>query len=98
MLKKLYRLPVESARHAQLKKACLDYFTYQEKLMSKPSRGYAFKARKALLLMKRAAHERGMELLQLYAEKYNRGKPVINNSTRSNPNLAKQKGETHDGG
>lgn len=86
MIKKLYRKPVDSARHHQLKKACLDYFTYHDKLMKNPSKGYAFKARQAILQLKKVGHERGMELLKLYAEKYNQGKPVINISTRSNPN------------
>ena len=90
MRKKLYRQPVDSAKHEQFKKACLDYFTYHDKLMKKPSMGYAFKARQAMLRIKKVGHERGMELLKLYAEKYNQGKPVINISTRSNPNPEKQ--------
>lgn len=90
MKKKLYRYPADSARHEQLKRACLDYFTNHDKLMKKPSKLYAFKARKAILAMKKIGHMRGMELLEMYAEKYNRDKPVINISTRSNPNPEKQ--------
>lgn len=90
MRKGLYRHPAESARHEQLKRACLDYFTNHDKLMKKPTKLYAFKARKAILQMKKIGHMRGMELLEMYAEKYNRDKPVINNHTRSNPNHEKK--------
>jgi|TARA_B100000424_G_scaffold267246_2_gene259708 hypothetical protein len=75
---KIYRTPVESARHEQLKIVCHEYFSNMEKLMDKPSRRYAEKARKALTKMKRIAHKRGMELLELYAPSMNEGKEPIN--------------------
>ena len=104
MKRKLYRQPVESAKHEQLKQACLEYFTQYEKLMKNPSMRFAFKARKALQRLKKVAHERGLELLDLYAPSKNIGKVQINpfiknninkNMSRHNPILVQQKGETY---
>jgi hypothetical protein len=39
---------------------------------------HATRARKALVLLKRVAHERGMELLTLYAPSLNEGKHIVN--------------------
>ena len=75
---KIYRTPVEAARHEQLKVQCMEYFSAMEKLMDKPSRRYAEKARKALINIKKTAHYRGMELLELYAPSKNEGKKPIN--------------------
>ena len=46
--RRLYRQPVESAKHDQFKKLCLDYFTHYDKLMANPSMRHAIRARKAL--------------------------------------------------
>jgi len=75
MIRKLYRLPEETARHRQLKQLCLDYFTHYEKLMKHPSKTNAKRARKACVLLKRVAHARGVELLDLYAPSWNEGRP-----------------------
>ena len=75
---KIYRTPVESARHEQLKVQCMEYFSAMEKLMDRPSRRYAEKARKALINIKKTAHYRGMELLELYDQSKNEGKKPIN--------------------
>lgn len=77
-LRKLYRLPVESAKHQQFKQLCLDYFTAHDKLMQNPSMRFARRARRALLQLRKAAFDRGMELLSLYADSYNQGKDIIN--------------------
>lgn len=66
-LRKLYREPVETARHVQMKRLCLDYFTHYDKLMKKPTMLNASRARKACVELKRVAHARGVELLELYA-------------------------------
>jgi|TARA_Y100000296_G_C5152258_1_gene247107 hypothetical protein len=78
----IYRRPVESARHQQLKVQCMEYFKNMEKLMEKPSRRYAERARKALINMKKSAHHRGIELLELYAPSKNEGKKPINERGR----------------
>ena len=105
MKRKLYRQPVDSAKHEQFKQACLEYFSNHEKLMKNPSMRFAFKARKALQIIKKVAHERGLELLDLYAPSKNIGKVQINpfikkninkNMSRHNPTLVQQKGETYD--
>ena len=59
----IYRQPVETARHEQLKVVCMNYFKAMEKLMDRPSRRYAEQARKATIKMKDIAHKRGLELL-----------------------------------
>lgn len=74
----IYRKPVESARHEQIKIACMEYFKNFEKLMERPSRRYASRARKALLTLKKCAHHRGLELLELYAPSKNKGREPIN--------------------
>jgi len=74
MIRKLYRLPEETARHRQMKQLCLDYFTHYDKLMKHPSKGNAARARKACVLLKRVAHARGVELLDLYAPSRNEGR------------------------
>ena len=76
---KIYRTPVESARHEQLKVQCMEYFRSMEKLMD--SRRYAEQARKALINIKKTAHYRGLELLELYAPSKNEGKDPINGQT-----------------
>ena len=50
-----------------MKKLCLDYFTHYDKLMKKPTMLNASRARKACVELKRVAHARGVELLELYA-------------------------------
>jgi ABC-type uncharacterized transport system substrate-binding protein len=75
---KIYRTPVESARHEQLKVQCMEYFKAMEKLIDRPSRRYAEQARKALINIKKTAHHRGLELLELYAPSMNQGKEPIN--------------------
>lgn len=75
MIRKLYRLPEETARHRQMKQLCLDYFTHYDKLMKHPSKLNASRARKACVLLKRVAHARGVELLDLYAPSRNEGRP-----------------------
>lgn len=76
--RRLYRLPVESARHEQFKKLCLEYFSNQEKLMQNPSMRFATRARKALINIKSVAHALGLELLSLYAPSQNKGREQIN--------------------
>ena len=76
--RRLYRQPVESARHEQFKKLCLEYFSNQEKLMKNPSMRFATRARKALVNIKSVAHALGLELLSLYAPSQNVGKEPIN--------------------
>ena len=80
---KIYRQPVESARHEQLKVQCMEYFYNMEKLIDKPSRRYAERARKALINIKKIAHYRGLELLELYAPSKNEGKKPINEKSIS---------------
>jgi hypothetical protein len=75
MIRSLYRLPEETAKHLQLKQLCLDYFTHYEKLMKHPSKTHASRARKACILLKQVAHIRGLELLDLYAPSKNEGRP-----------------------
>ncbi len=72
-IRRIYKEPNETARHNKLKKACLDYFTAYDKLMHRPSRRYAIEARRALRNMRKAAMERGTELLSLYSDHQNRG-------------------------
>jgi hypothetical protein len=69
--RKIYQRPIDTARHEQLKQICLDYFTHFEKLMKHPSMLNASRARKACVRMKRVAHARGIELLELYAPSRN---------------------------
>ena len=52
LIRKLYRLPEETARHRQMKQLCLDYFTHYEKLMKHPSKTNATRARKACVLLR----------------------------------------------
>jgi hypothetical protein len=102
--RRLYRYPVESARHEQFKKLCLEYFSNQEKLMKNPSMRFATRARKALINIRKVALPLGLELLSLYAPSQNVGKEPINpfiykdlrthgkyKHTRDNPNLANKK-------
>ena len=56
----------------------MTYFKAMEKLLDKPSRRYAEQARKALINIKKIAHYRGIELLELYAPSKNEGKEPIN--------------------
>jgi len=66
-LRKIYRTPEETARHKQLKRLCLEYFQQYEKLMKRPSMLNASRTRKACVELKKVAHARGLELLELYA-------------------------------
>lgn len=66
-VRKIYRNPVETARHRQMKRLCLDYFTHYDKLLKHPSFLNASRARKACVELKRVAHARGIELLELYS-------------------------------
>jgi len=76
--RKLYRKPVESARHEQFKKLCLEYFSNQEKLIANPSMRFATRARKALINIRKVALALGLELLSLYAPSMNEGKKIVN--------------------
>jgi len=76
-IRRIYKEPNETARHLQLKKACLDYFTAYDKLLNRPSRQFAIKARQALRQMRKAATYRAKELLSLYSDFQNRGKEPI---------------------
>ncbi len=76
--RRLYRQPVESARHEQFKKLCLEYFSNQEKLIANPSMRFATKARKALINIRKVALALGLELLSLYAPSMNEGKKIVN--------------------
>ena len=82
-IRKLYRHPAESARHIQFKKLCLEYFTNYDKLMSNPSMRFATRARKALIRIKKVAHELGLDYLSLYAPSLNKGKEPINGSVNN---------------
>jgi len=76
-IKALYRAPVESARHEQIRLLVQEYFTQHQKLMDRPSRRYAERARRALIKLKKVSHQRGLELLDLYSPYRNQGKPII---------------------
>jgi hypothetical protein len=76
-INRLYRQPADSAKHQQFKLLCLEYFTNHEKLLAKPSRRHAERARKALIRIKKVAHQRGIEILELYAPSMNIGKEPI---------------------
>lgn len=76
-IRALYRLPVETARHEQIKIFIEQYFINTQKLMDHPSRLYAEKARKALINIRKVAHQRGLELLELYAPSRNIGRQPI---------------------
>ena len=108
--RKLYRQPVESARHEQFKKLCLEYFSNQEKLITNPSMRFATKARKALINIRKVALPLGLELLSLYAPSQNEGKKITNPFnykdnrmngkyiyTGDNPNPEQPKGVVYDG-
>ena len=83
-IRALYRLPVESARHEQIKILIEQYFINSQKLMDHPSRLYAEKARRALVKLRKVAHQRGLELLDLYSPYRNQGKPVITPPQKQN--------------
>ena len=108
--RKLYRQPVESARHEQFKKLCLEYFSNQEKLIANPSMRFATRARKALINIRKVALPLGLELLSLYAPSQNEGKKITNPFnykdnrmngkyiyTGDNPNPEQPKGVVYDG-
>jgi len=76
-INRLYRQPADSAKHQQFKLLCLEYFTNHEKLLAKPSRRHAERARKALIRIRKVAYERGIELLELYAPSRNIGREPI---------------------
>jgi hypothetical protein len=75
---RIYRPGVDTARHKQLYILFEEYHKNFNKLMEKPSGRYAARARKALIQLKKAAHARGIELLELYAPSMNEGKEPIN--------------------
>lgn len=79
-IRKLYRQPVESAKHIQFKRLCLEYFTNYDKLMANPSQRFATRCRKALIKLKKVAHELGLDYLSLYAPSLNNNKEEINGS------------------
>lgn len=93
-INKLYRQPADSAKHQQFKLLCLEYFTNHEKLLAKPSRRYAERARKALIRIRKVAHARGIEILELYAPSKNIGKESItipqkqNQPRKKHPNVS----------
>lgn len=93
-IRRIYRQPIETARHLQLKKACLDYFTAYDKLMARPSRQYAIQARNALKQMKEAARHRGKELLTLYSDHQNIGRePLYGNHDKFSRGLNRKVNE-----
>jgi len=75
---RIYRPGVETARHKQLYILFEEYHKEHTKLMKRPSGRFAAKARKALIKLKKAAHARGLELLELYAPSMNEGRETIN--------------------
>ena len=77
MLKTLYKLPTESARHEQLKILFEQYFINTQKLMDRPSQLYACRARQALIKIRKVAFARGKELLSLYSPFQNKGRQAI---------------------
>ena len=83
-IRRLYRKPVESAKHLQFKRLCLEYFTNYDKLMANPSMRFATRARKALIRIKKVAHELGLDYLSMYAPSHNQGKQPINNKETIN--------------
>ena len=76
-IRRIYREPIETSRHLQLKQACLDYFTASEKLMKRPSRKLALQARRALLKMKKVIKFRRQELMTLYSDVQNIGREPL---------------------
>ena len=76
-IRRIYKEPVEPARHLILKKTCLDYFNAYDKLMNRPSRRYAIQARRALRQMRKIARARGQEILNLYSDSQNKGKKPL---------------------
>jgi hypothetical protein len=75
---RIYRPGVDTARHKQLYILFEEYHKNFEKLQKHPSGRYAARARKALIQLKKAAHARGLELLELYAPSMNEGRQPIN--------------------
>lgn len=78
VLRKMYRLPVESSRHLQIQHLYNEYLMQFDKCMSDPSRLHAQRARKALIKLKKAAGARAIELLDMYAPTKNVGKEPVN--------------------
>ena len=78
VLRRMYRLPVESSRHLQIQQLYNEYLVQFNKCMADPSRLHAQRARKALLKLKTAAHARAKEMLELYAPTKNVGKEPVN--------------------
>jgi hypothetical protein len=76
-VRRIYRQPSETAGHLALKRACLDYFNAYEKLLERPSRRYAERARRALRAMRKFAKHRGREILSLYSDVQNIGREPI---------------------
>ena len=83
-INRLYRLPTDSARHQQFKLLCLEYFTNHDKLLAKPSRRHAERARKALIRIRKVAYERGIEILELYATSRNIGRQPVTKPQKQN--------------
>jgi len=76
-VRRMFRMPVETAKHRQLKQLCIDYFNAYKKLMGHPSMINAARARKACIGIKKVAYARGIELLDLYASSRNKGREPI---------------------
>jgi hypothetical protein len=52
--------------------------------MANPSMRFATRARKALIRIKKVAHELGLDYLSMYAPSHNQGKEPINNKETIN--------------
>ena len=96
-LRRIYKEPVETARHRQLKQLCLDYFTNYDKLMKHPSRRYALRARRALMKLVRVSRERGREILNLYSDYQNQGKEPLYGTNNNNRFRIDRNEEKEDG-
>ena len=87
---RIYRPGVDTARHKQLYLLFEEYHKNFQKLVDHPSGRYAARARKALINLKKVAHHRGIELLELYAPSKNEGKEPINGNKQSSKIITNQ--------
>jgi len=78
VVRRMYRLPVESSRHLQIQHLFNEYILQFNKCMADPSRLHAQRARKALIQLKKAAGARAIELLEMYAPTKNVGREPVN--------------------
>lgn len=78
VVRRMYRLPVESSRHLQIQQLYNEYILHFNKCMADPSRLHAQRARKALIKLKKVTGARAIELLELYAPTKNVGKEPVN--------------------